>query len=113
MSPIAPNNKNYRLAKLKFDAPNKDLIIKDSIDADDHSCRRGTVQHKIYEGQQASTFQEGSNLKIIIQCKKEENLRKNVKYVIMATLEVAEETHLPIYQEVASRLQVQTPVEVK
>lgn len=31
----------------------------------------------------------------------------------MATLEVAEETHLPIYQEVASRLQVQTPVEVK
>ena len=110
MSPIAPNNQTYKLAKLHFEAPNKDLVVKDSIDADDNSCKRGTVQHKIFEGKQASTFQDGSNLKIIIQCKKEETLRKDIKYVIMASLEVSPETNLPIYQEVEAKLQAQIPL---
>lgn len=111
LSPIAPRNKNYRLAKLGFSADNV-LIARDNSEGDDKVSRRGTVQHEVFVGNQASTYVDGTDLKIVVSCKKEPNLSHPVKYVLMATLEVAPETHLPIYQEIEARVQTQVNVEV-
>lgn len=111
LSPIAPRNKNYRLAKLGFSADNA-LIARDNSEGDDKVSRRGTVQHEVFVGKQASTYVDGTDLKIVVSCKKEPNLSHPVKYVLMATLEVAPETHLPIYQEIEARVQSQVNVEV-
>lgn len=74
--------------------------------------RRGTVQHEIFVGKQASTYVDGTDLRIVVSCKKESNLTRPVKYVLMATLEVAPETRLPIYQEIEARIQTQVGIEV-
>ena len=111
LSPIAPRNKNYRLAKLSFSSDNA-LVAKYNLEGDDKVSRRGTVQHEVFVGNQASTYVDGTDLKIIVSCKKEPNLTYPVKYVLMATLEVAPETQLPIYQEIEARIQGQIGVEV-
>ncbi|MTT67193.1 hypothetical protein GMD37_13435 [Parasutterella excrementihominis] len=46
----------------------------------------------------------GTNLEIVVSCKKEERLTYPVKYVLMATLEVSPEVSLPIYEEIKSSL---------
>lgn len=109
LSPIDSRNKNYRLAKLGFNA-DKDLIAKDNTEGDDKVSRKGTVQHEIFVGKQASTYVDGTDLKIVVYCKKEAKLIYPVKYVLMATLEVAPETQLPIYQEVEARIQTQVGI---
>ena len=111
LSPIAPRNKNYRLAKLGFSANNV-LVAKDNLEGDDKVSRRGTVQHEVFIGNQASTYVDGTDLKIVVSCKKEPSLDHPVKYVLMATLEVAPETQLPIYQEIEARIQTQVGIEV-
>jgi len=111
LSPTDSRNKNYRLAKLGFSA-DKDLIAKDNTEGDDKVSRKGTVQHEVFVGKQASTYVAGTDLKIVVSCKKESKLTKPVKYVLMATLEVAPETQLPIYQEVEARIQTQVGIEV-
>ena len=90
----------------------KDLIVKDNIEADDKVSRKGTVQHEVFVGKQASTYVDGTDLQIVVSCKKEPKLVYPVKYVLMATLEVAPETQLPIYQEVEARVQTQVGIEI-
>lgn len=109
-SPINPNGKNYRLAKLSFDAINQNVITKSRTDSDTNTSKHGTVQHEIFEGEHASVFEDGDELKILIQCKKEEDLLVPVKFVTLVTLETAPETMLPIYEEVQTRIRPQIQI---
>ena len=104
-SPIAPSNKNYKLAKLSFSSNNQILNVTRS-DCDQHAGKRGTIQHEVFEGNKASTFVEGDNLVIKVDCKKEEALRGPIKYFLMATIEVKETSRLPIFQEIRDRIQI-------
>lgn len=106
-SPIDVATKKYRLANLEA-VPNCQevrLMNSSRIEIDKNMARRGTVQHESFKGSDASTYSDGTDMIINVLCKKEEKLREPVKYVLMATLEVAPETQLPIYQEVAARIQ--------
>lgn len=111
-SPVNVANKKYRLASLEA-VPNCDdvtLVPNTRIESDKNMARRGTVQHEIFKGSNASTYIDGANMVIKVLCKKENMLREPIKYFLMATLEVAPQTQLPLYEEVAAR--VQTPVRV-
>lgn len=110
MSPVAANRKNYRVAKLEFRSSNNPLMEENRQDSDANTSRRGTVQHEVYEDDSAQQYQSNDNLAITVSCHKDPLLRTPVKFVLMATLEVAETTHYPIYQEVAMRLQSQIRV---
>lgn len=107
MSPIDVNTKKYRLANLEFKSNCDDVGLVQSTrqEADNNISRRGTVQHEVFKGSSASAYGDGTDLVIKVLCKKEDKLSVPIKYVLMATLEVAPETGLPIYQEVAARLQ--------
>ena len=111
-SPIAPLNKNYRLAKLWFEA-NKNVLVNKTTESDDNSSKRGTVQHEVFEGTRASTYMEGDRLAIKVACKKEEALVDSVPFVLMATLEVAPKTGLQIYNEVAASINVDLSIAAK
>lgn len=104
-SPIAPSNKNYKLAKLSFSSNNAILDV-DRSDCDQHAGKRGTIQHEVYEGKKASTFVDGDSLVIKVDCKKEDALTAPVKYFLMVSLEVRAITGLPIYQEIQEKLHV-------
>lgn len=110
MSPVAANRKNYRVAKLDLKPSYNPLMKNTTQDSDAYASHRGTVQHEVYEDDSARTFQVNDNLVITVSCRKDDLLRSPVKFVLMATLEVAEETHYPIYQEVAIKLRNQVRV---
>ena len=110
MSPIAPNNKNYKLAELLFSADKYKLIVEKRQNSDENTSRRGTVQHEVFEGETASTYVSGSNIEIVVQCKKSSTTQSPVKFVLMATLEVAPKYNLPIYQEVGALVRTQVRV---
>lgn len=104
-SPIAPVNRNYKLAKLSFSSNNSILDV-DRSECDQHAGKRGTIQHEVYEGKKASTFVDGDSLLIKVDCKKEDALTVPVKFFVMVSLEVKEITGLQIYQEVREKLHV-------
>lgn len=110
MSPVAANRKNYRVAKLDFKPSSNPLMENTTQDSDAYTSHRGTVQHEVYEDDSARTFQVNDNLVITVSCRNDDLLRSPVKFVLMATLEVAEETQYPIYQEVAIKLRNQVRV---
>lgn len=111
-SPIDVVTKKYRLANLEAIPNCADVTLMSSSRAeiDKNMARRGTVQHEVFKGSDASTYIDGTDMIIKVLCKKEQKLLEPIKYVLMATLEVAPETKLPIYDEVA--VKVQTPVQV-
>lgn len=111
-SPIDVNYKKYRLASLEFKPNSKEirLMPENRIEASNIVSKRGTVQHEIYEGESASTFNEGEYLTIQVQCKKEDRLKIPVKYVLMVTLEVSPNSGLPLFGEIENRLQNQIQV---
>lgn len=110
-SPTSSNSTAYKMAKLYFDADTKQ-VVQERINSDNNAAKRGTVQHEIFEGTQASTYIDGSTLTIKVGCKKEKKLEDSVRFVLMASLEVAPETHLPIYQEVETRLRLGTRLQI-
>ncbi len=84
--------------------------------AESRAVKRGTVQHEVLEGEQASAFVEDDNLVIQVNCTSDAGiLADSVPYALVTTLEVAEDIDIPIYDEVRARIpaaQVRvTPVE--
>jgi hypothetical protein len=103
-SPIASNTQKYRVSSLFFEAENHILGVKRD-NADYHSVKRGTLQHEVFVGENATPFEDGSNLGIRVICKKDASaFNIAIPYALAATLEVANEIDLPIYQEVRNRL---------
>jgi len=111
-SPINVRTQKYRLAGLEFTSniKNIDLVDGRRTEVDNTMSKRGTVQHEVFRGKTASTFDDGTDLVINVLCKKEPQLTSPIKFVLMVTLEVAPETQLPIYQEVEARIKTHVQV---
>ncbi len=107
-SPIASNTQKYRVANLSFDSQ-LDTLGLGRDDVDYHKVKKGTLQHEVFIGEKAMVFEEDGNINIRVICKKDaKDFTNLIPYSIAATLEVAEEIDLPIYQEVRERLR--TPI---
>ena len=110
LSPVNSNRQNYRGAHLWFNPTN--AIATNRICADHRAVQRGTVQHEVLEGNDAVAFQNGSMIKIQVNCRADAgDMTARVRYGLAVTLEVAEEINIPIYQEVRERLAVRVPVQ--
>lgn len=123
-TPTNPRNSSYRRAKLWFEPysiPAKEgkRILKDGeletllnlrrVEADWQAVRRGTVQHEIFEGIDASSFLDNSHFQIQVNCAaaggdKLENL--SIPYCLAITVEVAADLNISIYQEIRNRILV-------
>jgi hypothetical protein len=104
LTPINPEHQKWRRAALWFDPP-KDLLDIERQQADWRAVKRGTIQHEVLEGNQASVFIEGDNLEIKVNCTKDAgSLEDNVPYALATTLEVKEEIGISLYEEVQVRI---------
>lgn len=74
--------------------------------------KHGTIQHEIFEGKKAIPYLEGKNIEIVVSCGKEESMSENIPYVLIATLEVAPEENLPLYNQIKDRIEIQTHIRV-
>lgn len=100
MTPINPRHQSWRRAQLWFELPSSQIRVSRQ-QADWRAVQRGTLQHEILEGEQAAVFVEGDNLEIRVNCRADAGkLEEDIPYALVATLEVAEDVGVQIYDEV-------------
>jgi len=110
LSPINTRHRSYRQAQLWFHV-NEDEIGVSKADLDSDTARRGTVEHRVFEGEKVRGFIENQQLSIKVSCKDGAGkCVEEVPYALAVTLEVAEGLDMPIYQEIAERIRPKVEV---
>lgn len=107
-SPINPRRREYRRALLWLSYGNASSLLGLSrSEVDERQSRRGTLQHEIWEGNQATSYPEGESMVLQVNRRDEEgHFERPVPYGLAVTLEVAEGSALPIYEEIRAALQI-------
>lgn len=111
LTPVNPADRYYRRAALWFAPPEDELLVHRS-QIDWQMAQRGTVQHEILEGDQATAFVDGSALSIHVNCRAQSGvLGVEIPYALAVTLEVADGIGIPIYEEIQARVMIGIPVQ--
>jgi hypothetical protein len=111
ISPISPNTQKYRTAGLWFETRNNDLAPKRN-DADRHAVMRGTVQHEVFEGEQATPFPDGDSIEIKVNCRNDAGIIElPVPYGVVVSLEVSEGVDIAVYDEVRARISLAVQIQ--
>lgn len=101
LSPVNHANQAYRRARLWFSPP-KDTLNVNRQDAQWQSARRGTLQHEVLMGDEATSYSEGASLAVKVSCAKDAGkLEDGVPFALVVSLEVAPGSQIPVYQEIA------------
>jgi len=114
--PIVAGNYAYRGADIWVAKPREcSSVGLEAGDRDQHAILRGTLQHVCYKGSKAADFADSAHLTLQINCRADamdEDSLPPVPYALAVSLEVAEGSPLPIYEEVeiALRTQIRVPV---
>ena len=111
LSPIAATTQRYRSVSLWFEVEGGAVAPKRE-EAEWRAVRRGTVQHEVFEGNQAVPINDDTNLTIKVNCRKDAaKIQEPVAYGLAVTLEVAEGVDIAIYEEIRTR--IAPPVEIR
>lgn len=107
LTPVNPAHRVYRKAKLSFQPP-KSLLAVDRQHADWQQTQKGTVQHEVLEGKKACIHQDGDSLRIKIAAQGDtgQKFDEAIPYGFAVTLEVAEQSEIPIYERVREKLAI-------
>jgi hypothetical protein len=113
-SPVNARHKNYRQARLWFDAPNFGRLKLARAEGYHHAVKRGSTQHELFEGTDAARYAEGTELRFRVNCAAGAGgLSRAVPYAMVVTFEVAETSEIRVYDEIAIALrapiQIQAP----
>lgn len=103
-SPIFPETQKYLGSDLWFELRNVQLNAKRK-ETDYRTVQRGTVQHEIFEGEDASPFEDGDTLDIRVNCREFAGDHEySIPYGLIVSLEIAEELNIQVYDEVRTRI---------
>lgn len=111
-TPINPAHQNWRRAKLFYTPPKENgHIVLSRKDAEWQHVKKGTVQHEVLQGKDASAYQDGDYLKIPVVCKADAgDFDESIPFGIAVTLEVLDDIDIDIYDEIKDRVQAQVKV---
>ncbi len=113
LTPINPQHRDYRRAALWVSSPESALRTK-RICADWQTVQRGTLQHEIFEGESAVAFIDGDSVRIKVNCRADAGkLDERIPYALAVTMETAENLRVPVYAEVAQRINVEATVRAR
>lgn len=111
-TPINPLHRAYRRAGLWVGKPESGLVMSRQ-DVQWQTVQRGTLQHDIFEGDAAVGFIDGAEVQVKVNCRADAGrLDDQVPYALAVTLETDEGLRVPVYEEVAERLQIRAGVRV-
>jgi len=103
ISPISTSTQRYRTASLWFETNNN--VASNRSNVDGKAVRRGTLQHEIFEGQQAIPFADGEVIEIKVNCRNDAGkITTPISYGIAVTLEVGEGVNIAVYDEIRTRI---------
>jgi hypothetical protein len=109
-TPINPLHRDYRRAGLWVSTPESALNVSRS-GADWQTVQRGTMQHEIFDGDAAVAYVDGAAIRLKVNCRADAGrLDDRIPYALAVTLEAGENPRVPVYQEVAERINLQTEV---
>lgn len=111
LTPINSQHRNYRQASLWFHVDEQRLgVQRAQVDSD--TARRGTVEHRILEGERVVAFDDGEELEVTVSCKSDAGkLDVSVPYALAVTLEVAEPLEVSIFQQLRDRIRPRIEIE--
>lgn len=103
-SPVNCAHSRYRRAAL-WCAPGGEGLDVDRQNGHGQSVTRGTLQHEVLDGERADVFEDGDSFTLKVNCRAlGGRLDEEVKYALIASLEVAPETGIPVYSEIQARV---------
>lgn len=109
-SPVLARTQRYRVAHLKIDPPLSELQLT-RAQVVNFMNGKGTIQHEVLEGKQATAFKDTDELVIDVDCRvRVGKLDEPVRFGLVATLEVGTHLNIDVYQEVRDKLR--TPVRI-
>ncbi|HOM24498.1 MAG TPA: S8 family peptidase [Termitinemataceae bacterium] len=104
LSPVLASNQKYRVANLWFEVNNNGLT-SNRKNTDWQAVRRGTVQHEVFEGEQAEPFNDGDVIEIKVNCREDAGkIQSPIAYGLIVSLEVAEGVNIAVYNEIQTRI---------
>jgi hypothetical protein len=128
LSPVNPQHRNYRKAMLWADlgvitsktvekngkskkertqTAGEELLLVQKAGLDLKTSQRGTVQHRVWEGEHAAVYGAEEFIQLRVSCRADAGkLQDAVPYALAVSLEVAEGIGVPVYQEVRQGLLV-------
>lgn len=110
LTPTNPRHRRYRRARLWFDPPRDQLRVRRQ-EADHNAVRRGTVQHEVLEGRQATAFADGDMIRVHVNCAADAGqLPDRIPYALAVTLEVAPEVDVDVFTEIRDRIRPVIPI---
>jgi hypothetical protein len=110
LTPINPLHRDYRRAGLWVSALECPLRAG-RMHVDWQTVQRGTMQHEIFEGDEAVAYIDGATARIKVNCRADAGrLDDRIPYAIAVTLETAEALRIPVFEEVEERIRLQGEV---
>lgn len=105
MTPINSGHQAYRRAKLWATAPDSQLRVKRKNSVNDKTALRGTLQHEIFEGDDALAFVDGDHFKCKVNCKADAgDLDKEICFALCISIEVPISSGIAVYDEIRTRI---------
>jgi len=116
LTPTRVGRHRYRQAELSIEPPASGGLLRvKRMDADWQAVRRGTIQHEVLEGTDATAYVEGATLELLVNCRWPTGNASGmiVPYAIAVTLEVPIESAIPVYVEVSERIAPRTEIPIQ
>ena len=105
LTPVNLRHREYRRAQLWIDVPENGIGTTDRCGLDAMTARRGTVEHRVFEGVDAVPFLDGDRIRFQVNCREEAGeLDTPAVYALAVTLEVGADVQVDVYQEIAARI---------
>lgn len=109
-SPINTQHRDYRSAQLWFKAENQQLCTT-TAGTQWQAARRGTVQQQAWTDERPVAYGRNATIPIHVSCAADAgSLAEQIPFGLCVSIEVAQETQIPIYNELAARVGVRVPV---
>lgn len=105
LSPISPTHQSYRRARMWVSEAGGEFRVKRHNSVDDKAALRGTVQHEVYEGEDALAYVDGATFKCKVNCAEDAGKFDGaIRFALCVSLEVAEGSEIQVYQEIRERI---------
>ncbi|WP_240418883.1 hypothetical protein [Paenibacillus periandrae] len=113
-SPTTPSKQKYRSAHLWFNIENNKLTPS-RLNTDYKAVQRGTTQHEIFFGEQATAWNPNDFVNVRVNCREDaENTIPNIEYALFVTFELAEEISeqldIDVYESITTRIRELVPI---
>jgi hypothetical protein len=100
LTPANARHAKYRAARLWIKPPHDEFGVS-RVECNWQHVLRGTLQHEVFEGQNALAFVDGAELVFKVNCAEDGGkLRELVPFALCVSLEVGEGINLPVYQQI-------------